>query len=146
MQQQHTAKAILLNERDEVLLVRRSKGDNKRPGEWDIPGGAIDDGEDPRTAVIREIQEEVGITLSPDQVHIIYAETTVYEESLYVVRIQYAARVDNATVVLSDEHDEYQWLSPEKALGTFPHHVYRKGLENMLKYNLLPAKEEGFDD
>ena len=39
----------------QVLLVSSSKYVNK----WIIPGGAIEEGEDPQSAAIREVEEEV---------------------------------------------------------------------------------------
>ena len=36
------------------------------PGAWQMPQGGIDDGEDPHTAALRELEEETGVT--PDRV------------------------------------------------------------------------------
>jgi len=44
---------------DEVLLLERS-GLGDHPGEWCIPGGAVEDGETPLEAAKREAAEEVG--------------------------------------------------------------------------------------
>lgn len=48
--------AIVVDERGKVLLQQRS--DN---GQWGIPGGGIDPGEEPAHAVIREVYEETGL-------------------------------------------------------------------------------------
>lgn len=42
-----------------VLLLRHSYG----PKVWSLPGGGIDRGEEPETAVRREVEEELGMTL-----------------------------------------------------------------------------------
>ena len=48
---------MLLNHRGEVLVARRSDV----PGEaWQMPQGGIDEGEQPWTAAIRELREEIG--------------------------------------------------------------------------------------
>jgi putative (di)nucleoside polyphosphate hydrolase len=39
------------------------------PGAWQMPQGGIDDGEDPRTAALRELVEETGVT--PDKVEVL---------------------------------------------------------------------------
>lgn len=38
---------------------------------WELPGGAVDPGESPRTAVIREIGEELGLELSVGRVLVV---------------------------------------------------------------------------
>ena len=47
---------VVINDSDEILLIRRSDNDN-----WAIPGGAIDLGESMTQAAIRETKEESGI-------------------------------------------------------------------------------------
>jgi 8-oxo-dGTP pyrophosphatase MutT (NUDIX family) len=44
---------------DEVLLTQLSERTGW-PGEWTLPGGGIDHGEDPRNALLREVMEETG--------------------------------------------------------------------------------------
>lgn len=49
-------KAVIKNENGEVLCVKEGSD------LWELPGGGIDHGEDVRTALARELQEEVGYT------------------------------------------------------------------------------------
>ena len=51
-------------ERLEVLLVRRNPEARFMGGAWVFPGGAVDGGEDHRTAGVREVAEEAGVTLT----------------------------------------------------------------------------------
>ncbi len=48
---------MLLNERGEVFVARRADVATEA---WQMPQGGIDDGEDPRTAALRELEEEIG--------------------------------------------------------------------------------------
>ncbi|HYZ99186.1 MAG TPA: NUDIX domain-containing protein [Acidimicrobiales bacterium] len=57
------ARAVILDDRDRVLLVRF---EFTRPmhgvaGLWAAPGGGVEDGEDDRRALTRELAEEVGL-------------------------------------------------------------------------------------
>jgi 8-oxo-dGTP diphosphatase len=53
--------AVIWNERNEVLLVRRANP--PRRNEWSLPGGKVEYGETLRAALIREVQEETGLAI-----------------------------------------------------------------------------------
>ena len=55
---------VLRDEPLEVLLLRRNENSSFVPGAWVFPGGAIEDGEAPEAAAIREAFEEAGLRLS----------------------------------------------------------------------------------
>lgn len=58
---------LILRRGDEVLLARRA-GTGYGDGLLNLPSGHVEPGEDVRTAVIREAREEIGLTLTPDDV------------------------------------------------------------------------------
>jgi 8-oxo-dGTP pyrophosphatase MutT (NUDIX family) len=47
------------------LLTRRAAGLRAHGGQWALPGGRRDPGETPETAALRELEEELGLALSP---------------------------------------------------------------------------------
>jgi len=49
-----------------ILLTRRGSRLNAHARQWAFPGGRLDDGEDELTAALREMEEEVGLSLGPD--------------------------------------------------------------------------------
>jgi 8-oxo-dGTP pyrophosphatase MutT (NUDIX family) len=57
-----SATAVVLDERDRVLLAQRSD-----TGTWALPGGIIDPAEQAADAVIREVFEETGVIAVPDR-------------------------------------------------------------------------------
>lgn len=59
-----SARVVLVDAADRVLLLRG--GDPQRPGPavWHTPGGGIDPGETPQHAAIRELAEETGLELA----------------------------------------------------------------------------------
>lgn len=54
--------AVLFNAAGEVLVARRADLPDVEgaTGGWQLPQGGIDEGEDPRKAVLRELGEEIG--------------------------------------------------------------------------------------
>jgi 8-oxo-dGTP diphosphatase len=72
------ASAILLKE-DKILLIRRK---NERGEYYVFPGGGIQDDETPAQAVVREMMEEAGITVSSGDV--IFHEQNEYDDNTLV--------------------------------------------------------------
>lgn len=67
----HAAVAIVLVDGGErlgacFLLCRRASQLNAHAGQWALPGGRLDPGEDPLTAALREVDEEMGFRLTED--------------------------------------------------------------------------------
>lgn len=54
--------ATVVRQGDSVLMIRRTGAHGE--GKWSIPGGWINEGEEPSKAAWRETWEEVGITLN----------------------------------------------------------------------------------
>ncbi|MEU7648830.1 NUDIX domain-containing protein [Streptomyces huasconensis] len=60
------AVAILTNRRGELLLhLRDDLPDIAWPAHWSLLGGGCDPGEDPAAAIVRELDEEAGLTAVP---------------------------------------------------------------------------------
>jgi 8-oxo-dGTP pyrophosphatase MutT (NUDIX family) len=64
------AMTVVPNERGEAsfILTRRVSSLRNHSGQWALPGGSIDEGEDAIGAALRELGEEVGLVRGPDQV------------------------------------------------------------------------------
>lgn len=60
--------AAIIFDAGKVLVTRRPEH-KRHPGLWEFPGGKIDPGESPETALIREIDEELGAEVSVDRIY-----------------------------------------------------------------------------
>ncbi|OYW44118.1 MAG: hypothetical protein B7Z33_13340 [Sphingomonadales bacterium 12-68-11] len=48
------------------FLLQKALPGKAHAGQWEFPGGKVDAGETPRAALIREINEELGLALDPE--------------------------------------------------------------------------------
>jgi len=105
------SKAVIVKQ-DGALLLLRSAG-QKFPHKWDLPGGHIHVGEDPKDGLIREVREETGITLS-EPIERLYEEGNI---------TFYRAQMPDEKVTLSHEHDDHKFVTkeniPENISGKF---------------------------
>ena len=58
--------AALINSAGEILLAQRPEG-KRLAGKWEFPGGKVEAGESPEAALVRELNEELGIIVAPKQ-------------------------------------------------------------------------------
>ena len=65
MKTETTATALIFDEKGRVLLIKRTKEPWK--GLWGFPGGHVNEGETPKQAVKREVKEETGLEVAPEQ-------------------------------------------------------------------------------
>lgn len=98
-----SVKGVLIH-RGRVLLLRNDRG------EWELPGGRLDDGETPEEALVREIWEETGLSASVTSL----VDAWIFEVTpgKKVLILEYAYRLKGKRdVTISHEHNEHAWLS-----------------------------------
>jgi 8-oxo-dGTP diphosphatase len=95
-----------------VLAMRRAATNLAGPGLWETLSGRVEHGEEPREAAEREIGEECGLEVQLEvRPFDAYAATRRgYPMIVILYRAQYVA----GEVRISDEHDEYAWLTAEE--------------------------------
>ncbi len=98
-----------------ILVVRRSLDDDFLAGYYELPGGKLDPGETEEDAIRREMAEEVGLRVEPVKRYRKFeyqaGPNSVGTDLEYLVRL--ADGEDIEKLKLSDEHDDYKWVSPD---------------------------------
>ena len=106
-----SVKALIHDGQGQFLIIRRSPASKNNAGKWDFPGGKIDSAESFDAALVREIAEEVGLTVVLERV-VGAAESDLPDRR--VVYLLLRARVDGGDFRLSEEHDEFAWMTPSE--------------------------------
>ena len=95
--------AVLRDAGGRVLAARR-----ERPAGWELPGGKVEPGETEPAALVRELREELGVTVEVGDR--IGPDVPIGSELL--LRGWTAALADGEPTAL--EHAELRWLAPDE--------------------------------
>ena len=106
----------LLDKDGRILLSKRPEG-KKLAGLWEFPGGKVDPGETPERALIRELQEELGIDTRASCLAPIGFASHSYDE-FHLLMPLYVCRVWQGTPQ-GREGQELAWVRPQR-LGDYP--------------------------
>lgn len=105
------AACALVDPSGRVLITRRPAG-KPMAGLWEFPGGKVEPGECPEDALIRELREELGITISRDRLAPLTFASHAYPD-FHLLMPVYACR-DWEGKVVAQEGQESLWLRPEE--------------------------------
>lgn len=99
------AAVVILDDKDRLLLLKRSMKSGWMPGKWGLPGGKVESGETSEEGAARETKEETGLIVSGLELLPSFSakEVDIYRADSY-----------SGEVVIDFEHDEYEWLSREQ--------------------------------
>ena len=119
---------ILTNARDEVLMVKSSRGFTK--GMWNVPGGFIEYGEEPATAAAHEAKEETGLDIEIGDLLGVYTER--FESPYFMYGFMYAATPRDPGQRVRPEPSEIAeatWMDAEKAFASTRNPFATKALQ-----------------
>ena len=102
------AAVLILNDDEELLLLKRSPEVHRWPGRWGIAGGGMEPGESPAVALRRELREELGRDV---RIRMVRGPETLKAIGGYGGCIHiWVARWVDGNITLSEEHTEYAWV------------------------------------
>ncbi|WP_329246124.1 NUDIX domain-containing protein [Streptomyces sp. NBC_01478] len=113
---QREAIVAVLRRADRVLVIRRGP-DSARSGYWAPLSGKLEPGETQEEALVREVHEEVGLTVSPLR-KVWQSET---DDGTFRLHWWTAAETGNGTIVPDPgEVSEVRWVTPAEFLTLAP--------------------------
>ena len=124
------SKAIMIGDVEDfndgkILILKRAQSHitEDSPWEWDLPGGHIQEGENEKEGLIRELVEETG--LSP--LHVPNWFLLTGHTRFFIIQDW------QGKFKLSDEHQDYEWIEPSEAtnysLGKMYTHAIRQAFK-----------------
>ena len=144
MRTRYAARVLLMDSGGRTLLVRGHDGDEPTRSWWFTVGGGIDAGETPRQAAVREVREETGIVLSPDELEgPVLTRSAIFDfarehclqhEEFFVARVERQDELtrEGWTDLEVSFIDEMAWLTPEQ-LRAAPQEVFPRTLPDLLE-------------
>jgi ADP-ribose pyrophosphatase YjhB (NUDIX family) len=108
-----TASALVVDEAGRILLTRRAIEPFK--GDWDLPGGFVDEGEHPLDAVRRELREETGLEVEPLEFFGVFMDRYGGDSTAQsTLNLLWTARVVGGEANAADDVDELGWFGPDE--------------------------------
>lgn len=112
--QKRKASVCFLEHGNKFLILQRLPS-QYQGNLWGLVGGKIEEGESPESAVVREIQEEVGLAMSQEEIKLL-AECTVVIESDTWQTFVYHVQLKDLSVVADnpEEFQNYRWVTRDE--------------------------------
>jgi len=115
--------ALIMNDKNETLLLKRGRKSRNQAGYWSKPGGTVEFGEKIEDAIRREIKEELNIEIELIK-FLGFTNHIIKEENQHWLSISYLAKIIKGVPknLEPDKHDEIGWFAfdklPEKLTQT----------------------------
>jgi len=127
-----TAVKALVFRGKKTLILRESpqyrEGTNQ--GRYDVPGGRIKPGQRYYKSLLREINEETGLSVKIGRpFHVDEWKPTISGKKLHIFGVYFECFADSDKVRLSKDHDSFEWINPR----------------NYKEYNLVSGLEKVFE-
>lgn len=125
----HRTRVLIIAE-GQVLFIKGWIGE----GKWGLPGGGVHYKEDRRVGAVREVREEIGVQLEPEQLHKL-ATVTVRHRGLKFACTSYYVELPKKPSIKHRRSEiiDSQWFPVEKAAQAFTTIEAHRAVQTWLK-------------
>lgn len=123
----HEISVFVLNNQGQVLLQKRSANKKYFPNTWALCTGHVENGETPKEAALRELNEELGVSVSLEQIFS-FSFGKFDSQNIYFFYVICNLPVDEFSIQ-EEELSEVQWFFASVVIDMIKKHdnkiVYR---------------------
>jgi 8-oxo-dGTP diphosphatase len=106
---------VIRNDNNEILIIRRSRNNDVLPEFWDVPGGTLEDGEDPAYGAVREVLEETGLKIEKPDLFFCRSNVDLKKNKQFITLV-FLSKHSNGEISLNpNEHDDFVWIKLSEA-------------------------------
>ncbi|MFB6180464.1 MAG: NUDIX domain-containing protein [Candidatus Nanohalobium sp.] len=120
-------KAVIVNEKGLILVIKRAGDETHLENLWDVPGGRFNYGETPQEGLKREVREEAGLEI--EVLEPIKSWTFMRDSGEQVFGTTFLCEPEGFEIELGDEHTDFQWVEKEELDRIEMHDDLREGLK-----------------
>ena len=122
--------ATIVNDDNQLLMVKRSPKLTHAAGRWECVSGRINVGEPPVAALKREVSEEASPDFKVEIIEPYYTFHLIRDDGFEVIGISFYCRYIGGEIKLNEEHTDYRWVSIDTAVNL----TQTPGLKKELRY------------
>ena len=107
----------IINKNRNLLIQKRAQTKRTNPGKWSITGGAAKAGENSENACVREVYEEIGLKLKPEDIKLLYrsfGKKIIFDDYVIIYDLSLAD-----LVLQAEEVTEVKWAGIDEIKDLF---------------------------
>lgn len=111
---------FVINDKNQVLLQRRSANKRFNPNKWALCAGHVDAYESLEAAALREIKEEIGLDITIEELHpIAEREFTIRESNSHITYFYYVKsnNKEDDFIIQEEELSEVKWFDLDDVIS-----------------------------
>lgn len=120
-------KAVIVNKKGLILVIKRAGDETHLENLWDVPGGRFDYREKPQEGLEREVMEEAGLEV--EVLEPVTSWTFMRDSGEQVFGTTFLCEPEGLEIELGDEHTDFQWVEVSELDDLPMHDELREGLK-----------------
>ena len=115
--QRIATKALIVNDRGQILILREASTyeEGTNIGKYHMPGGRLNPGEAFQDGLKREVSEETGLEIEIGKpIYVGEWRPVIKGVQNQIVAIFFICKPLSDNVQLSEEHDDFKWVTPDQ--------------------------------